>query len=892
MRTKHIFTAMVLPALFAACTADEFVENGGNVNLADRALLDPFTITLESDGADTRFAWDEEAAAGVGNWTWESTDAFSAFLVNDGTGKPETWTPTNNLLTNYIYKSEDGVSYTTTSALVEGLYWYYAPARTSEGVGSTKMMTFDLATAQSEDYWKSEDAQMFITGLYKLVAGDKVENLPLVLTNYYARAVFPLTNNTDGAIEIKQIVLENENGTFEVKGNIATANLKDYMYAFDEAGELVSTRNLDKDTENDETNAELRNRLAEADLVSNDDDLVTTSVLVLNLDEGVVLEKGASKTFTMLVPRTNKNTTCSIRIITDKGMAEIESTDNSNYAKNVQFKHNGVMPMFGLASDKSFKAYSIEKLTETENMYYVGSYDDMIALINTVNGKFSVYNMGDWKVDADMADALENSDSYVSFLQPITIKDEENEVKLTKVSFGETNDEGNVVTMNTVTVAKGTKVSFNATEKSSATVKNAVVGVLNIEEGAEVVLNSGDFKDADIKNAGTLTVNDGAEFPYASTTKNPEHVIASTGVLKIVGNNGVAVEINGGSLEYAAKDATAAGAVTYTTDFKRLSLPDADDLKENESDVTVTVGKNVTLNVKGSRVANVYEDPTTKVVYRTNIVNNGTLSVSGTLTANGDLTNNGIINGNGKLTINGTATNAADAEIAVKSTTGKNAKVTNSGEMSNITNNGAITTAAQSRTNITDGEGVINNTAKAYVGGTLTNQKITYEITTAMNAKALNDLNMTNLASTYKINALVVKSALNIDSEDFKGGIPAEIGTIDFETGSSVYVNAEAGTTGLTIAHANVNINGNVTFGGFDKTKSNYVFTDVTKSSVITVAKNCTLTIKNCKVTGNITNVLQFKMAEPEEGDPEETEAGKVVKEDNAEVKNCNGLDN
>ena len=885
MRTKHIFTAMVLPALFAACTADEFVENGGNVNLADRALLDPFTITLESDGADTRFAWDEEAAAGVGNWTWESTDAFSAFLVNDGTGKPETWTPTNNLLTNYIYKSEDGVSYTTTSALVEGLYWYYAPARTSEGVGSTKMMTFDLATAQSEDYWKSEDAQMFITGLYKLVAGDKVENLPLVLTNYYARAVFPLTNNTDGAIEIKQIVLENENGTFEVKGNIATANLKDYMYAFDEAGELVSTRNLDEDTKNDETNTELRNRLAEADLVSDDDDLVTTSVLVLNLDEGVVLEKGASKTFTMLVPRTNKNTTCSIRIITDKGMAEIESTDNSNYAKNVQFKHNGVMPMFGLASDKSFKAYSIEKLTETENMYYVGSYDDMIALINTVNGKFSVYNMGDWKVNADMADALENSDSYVSFLQPITIEDEKNEVKLTKVSFGETDDKGVVKTKNTVTVAKGTKVSFNATEKSSATVKNAVVGVLNIEEGAEVVLNSGDFNNADIKNAGTLTVNDGAEFPYASTTKNPEHVIASTGILKIVGNNGVAVEINGGSLEYAAKNATAAGAVTYTTDFKRLSLPDADDLKENESDVTVTVGKNVTLNVKGSRVANVYEDPTTKVVYRTNIVNNGTLSVSGTLTANGDLTNNGIINGNGKLTINGTATNAADAEIAVKSATGKNAKVTNSGEMSNITNNGAITTAAQSRTNITDGEGVINNTAKAYVGGTLTNQKITYEITTAMNAKALNDLNMTNLASTYKINALVVKSALTIDEN-----VTIGLGTIDFETGSSVYVAAEA-ETGLTITQAEVNINGNVTFGGFDKTKSNYVFTNGSASSVITVAKNCTLTIKNCKVKGNSTNKLQFEMTEPEEGDPEGTKAGTVVVEDNAETENCEGLE-
>ena len=107
MRTKHILTAMVLPALFAACTADEFTENGSNVNLADRSLLAPITFTV-GNGADTRFAWDDEAAGGVGNWTWESTDAFSAFLVDNGVSDPDAWEPTDNLLTNYIYKSTDG----------------------------------------------------------------------------------------------------------------------------------------------------------------------------------------------------------------------------------------------------------------------------------------------------------------------------------------------------------------------------------------------------------------------------------------------------------------------------------------------------------------------------------------------------------------------------------------------------------------------------------------------------------------------------------------------------------------------------------------------------------------------------------------------------------------
>ena len=868
---------MVLPALFAACTADEFVENGSSVSLEGRELLKSFPISVEGAGVDTRFAWNEEAAGGIGNWAWENTDKFSAFLVNNNEGKkPEEWQATDHLLTNYIYTSEDGASYTTTSAMVEGLYWFYAPARTSQGVGSSSLMSFDLATAQDADYWKSDAAKVFITPLYRLVAGNEPNNLALNLMNYYSRAVFPLTNNTDKTVTIRQIVLESSN-PLVVKGEISVEAIKNYMYAFNEAGELVSVNNLDKVTTNDETNAKLRERLAEADLVKDNDKKVETNVLVLNLGDGVAITKGATESFTMLVPRTNKNTTCTVKIITDQGVVEVNATDQSNYARNVQFKHNGVMPMFGLASDNSFKAYSIEeeKFTDLGDARYVGSYDEMIALINTVNGAFSVYNMGDWKVDAAMADALSKSDSYVRFLQPITIEDTK-EVKLTKVSFGRLADATVTPKVdeleNTVTIAKGTKVSFDAADRNDT--KNLIVGTMNIEEGAEVVLNDGDFYKAEINNAGTLTVNAGAKAEENSDRTE----VASTGTLKLVGNSDVKVDLNGGNLEYAAA-LDAAGkpvAINYAAGAAFLELPETADL--TEGDVNITVGVGTTLKVNGNRVANTNTLADGKTTYSVNFVNNGTLSVntSAKLTLNGDLTNNGNVSGK-ELIINSTASNGEDAEINMTTLTiSEGATVANSGTIigTTVTNVGTITTVKGSRTTVTGGDGTINNTALAYVSAAgAGDQKIAYEIASAMNVEALGKLNLETLNSTYNVNKLIVKSALTIDDSYT---IPSAIATIDFENGSSINVDPDL-TPGFVIESTNININGNVTFAGFEKSKSTYTLGTTSAAATITIAKNSVLSIEYCKVAGNTGQNVTFKSEEPVETDPQGTVRGQVV---------------
>lgn len=838
MKTRHILTAMVLPAFMAACTADDFVENN-SINLGGRAELAPISFTVDGD-ADTRFIFDE---AGNGNWKWESAkDAFSAFLV-ESSGTPE-----DKLYTNYIYKSADGSKYETTSKMVEGIYWFYAPA--DENKNTRDLLPFKLQTSQSADYYKSDDAKVFFTGLYKLTKDDNAQNINLSLMNYYSRAVFPLTNNTDAAVNIKQIILKGS-GVFQVEGAISTAKLADYMYGFTKDGEMVSIKNLDKNADNDETIAELKARLQKADLAGAPTDGVikTSPALVLNLGEGVSIAKGATESFTMLVPRTGAGVSCEITIITDKGMIEITDNDKSNYAKNVQFKHNGIMPMFGLQNSGAFKSYSLEKekFTDIGDAYYVSSYDDMIALINTVNGDIEAYNFGDWSVDAAMAAAIAKSDAYVKFQQPIEIADAKNEIALTKVEF-----------TGGATVAKGTKVDFKAAIAGVGV--NSVEESLTIAEGATATLSAVTFgSGATITNKGTLKVAEGA------TVTDIE--ITSTGALTLEDNTGAVIKLNGGSLNYAT--AKTEGYPEYATEDK-LILPDAATLSNN---ITITVAKNVTLNVDADLTAAINEAG--DVTYKTDIVNNGIIEVaaSQTLTANGGLTNNGTIEtltGATGFVIGGTATNAANAIIkGVATTINSGATLTNNGEIlgTTVANNGKIVTAGSSRTTVTAGEGVVDNTAMCYVavnGGT---QAVTYEVTEALNSEAYGKL-AANFGM-YKINKLIFKNKLTVDADtDIAVGITA----VEFAAGSSIDVK---GTNTLDFKGVTAaTISANTTFGGFDAASSNINFT---KAVSVTVKKNCTLTINYVTVKNTAVSSTTFVSEDKEESDPATTKRGKVV---------------
>lgn len=814
MKTKHILTAMVLPAMLAACTADEIVENN-NVNLDGVAKLNPITFTV-GENADSRLLWDE---TGLGKWAWGAEDdSFSAFLVNAGTGNPVL----DKLLTNYVYTSEDGYAYTTTSVMNEGTYWFYAPGNQDRG---NDLISFKLPTAQGVDYYKSDEAQVFFTPLYQLAKDDAPENLGLELTSWYGRAVFPIKNQLSAgqSVNVKQIVLSlTGDDKWIVSGEISPVKLNEnnLKYAFVD-GEKTPILNTDNDATNNETLATLKSRLQKAYDVAVK--TKTAKTLVLDLGSGIELANGQSYDFTMLVPATKAGVKCDVTIVTDKGIKTIASYNTSNYTQTgVQFKHNGLMPMFGLqnANTNQFKYYNLKGFDGGySNVRFISTYEDMMNVINTVNGDIDVYNIGDWAIDAYMANAIENSDADITFVQPINVTDESTKVTLTKVQFTEG-----------LTVTEGTKVKFGA-----YTTADKIV----VEEGAEAELNNV-YKEpeydvnhdivgyigVDVENAGSLTINSTAT--VAS--------VKSSGTLTL-DNNNPSVEITAGTLNYNNSVAN----TTYKYDANNLTISRADD---KNVDINIAAG----VELKGNKaIQATSKKHTDGVTYYTTITNNGkiNLGVAGgcDVTIDGKLVNNGTITGNlTALKINGSAENAGTIDGVTDINSG--ATLENTGILMSTTrvkNNGTITAKEGSTTKVSQGSGVIDNSEYALVQAN-ENQTVKFVFEEDCDTEDLEALD----AKKYAINKVVFEGKLSLNKNwENIAKVLVDVDVLEFTTGSSLYVNLPT-TDALKVNVDKIIISDNVIFSGFE----GYAKIEMQKAYTLHVCKNKTLTINNVVITG------------------------------------------
>lgn len=98
MKTRHILTAIALPALLAACTQDELVEVTGQQNYSDVPMVEAtFTATKGDDVATrmaTKFGWEEGDRIGLG-WIgatqteWDAAQVIydnPLFCINPKTG--------------------------------------------------------------------------------------------------------------------------------------------------------------------------------------------------------------------------------------------------------------------------------------------------------------------------------------------------------------------------------------------------------------------------------------------------------------------------------------------------------------------------------------------------------------------------------------------------------------------------------------------------------------------------------------------------------------------------------------------------------------------------------------------------------------------------------------
>lgn len=180
MRTKHLLTAIMLPALFAACTNDDFqtIEQGAQ-GTEGRKMVDNVTLNVTTS-ADTRLAYEN------GEYKFKEGDEIGACLMDevnmtnyqDQANHPmwhEWFTLTDYIHTNYKFTRDGKGNWTTGAKMTEGNYFFVMPYNANYGYRSTYKFDASSQTLEGTDnasLLKAYADNNHFVGYGKVVAGD------------------------------------------------------------------------------------------------------------------------------------------------------------------------------------------------------------------------------------------------------------------------------------------------------------------------------------------------------------------------------------------------------------------------------------------------------------------------------------------------------------------------------------------------------------------------------------------------------------------------------------------------------------------------------------------------------------------------------------------------
>lgn len=675
MRTKHVLMAMALPALFAACTSDEFMEQPAQGNLDGRAVLGNLQVNV-ADDATTRFAWENL------KWSFEDGDQFGAAVTDPTTLGTVVNT---HMLGNYIF-SKNGGSYTTTSQMVAGTYMFYSYNQPESFVtkNNRDLIKFDLTT-QTADLNDPEkvvsENQLFISPLYFIEAenttAENTIELPLRFIPYWSTAAFRIKNSTGADFSISQIVL---NGTFNAKGEIDPTEIEKakLYYSVPEGGDAYELTALNPDgTKTDAQVEELYEAAYMNASFAKTATLETANSLVLNCND-YVLGNGEEVVAYMQVPAGKQtNMTASIIVRVDGVSKEIEVTESktegnptgtftiaSTGINTVSFNRNATRAVFGVNSDKTLKVLDVKK----ENLqdaggFYVDSNAELINVLDSERGDIKIYNTGDVKVNDQVIELL---NSYyageVTFANPIDIavEDEEGLTLESEVVFN------GAVTVESGIVGLGADVSVSGTNVP-----------VTVKEGSKLVLAG-----ANVANAKVIV--EGGELQLATANIKVNEIDVNSGTLNITANQTI------GSTGIASLGMTADDKKTTTLNIAGTNLPNGK--------VTLTVSDS--WNMRATKaIINQYAK----------------INATAALGIYSDVENNGEISGTSSVAV----------------TLDEDATITNYGTLKEITNNGLIKmmdywTSNLTLNNSTAGTGLIDNTIGKDLGTTTGNTVYSY----------------------------------------------------------------------------------------------------------------------------------------------------------------------
>lgn len=658
MKTKHFLTALAIPALLAACSAEDDFTLNNSQNLAGRKLINA-NLTFDFDGdADTRLAIGESAI------TLTEKDKVAAALIDRvKTGDSESgdvngYMITTGIATNHPFsKSETG--WNTPTQLVEGNYLFYYQYNAGLAGGRETAVPYNIGKVQNAfdkeaptTFVGTQAVQDNAMGIgYAFLEAEEGVTPSAVKVNMYNLFAFLKFNiKTDKTgLEVQQILVKRggNNAKFALSGKIANEKV---------AAAGSTTADGGTVSETNPKNAGV--------LIKKNDKKYTAdfSVGTPTADEDYIIlslpdlaATATAQSAYMVIPAANyvngqadaeDSPEFIVDVYTNQGVysrdVELSSvgTDKKNYSELTMGTVQAIsLDITGklVAADKYFVGSaeqwgkvleSLPEATEDNGTLNIELLNDVeltkadIDLIQSTNAKGYEINITGSKMVLSESCAL--SDMTVA---SVSVKAGAT-VDLNKNLSIDALTNAGTVNINAVSGTGNTVAAVADLTNGSAAAKadNSAV-VLNIKEDCTITTLTNNAGETTAKNA-TVNVEEGKTLTVKGTNKGTienDGMIIANGVLT---NSGSKAIINNNGTGILSNDASVSGSAVENADGANINAAaGSETIVKGNAGSTITYKDGATVSVNGTdkgKIAYVvtaeYLVPTENVEYNTIVV--------------------------------------------------------------------------------------------------------------------------------------------------------------------------------------------------------------------------------------------------------------------------------
>lgn len=737
MKTKLLFSTLLLGGIMASCSNEEFVKEQ-----TPSTSLPTVNVTVgASFGTDpvTRQAYGDDLSDW--NYYWTSSDMLGACLP--GTS--------NNILTNTWFSSDvkDGelvkeAVFTTSAALVTGKYLFYAPYKADMLSGTISTALPEVQVQEGTSRKHLMDNNLFITAMLNIKNDEGAQfvkdaeiDLPLTFKSIYHTLDMQIgiESSTPSAITVEKIVVTPLNSGSSVVQTNNGANLD--FSAIESAGsgaglvEINADAVADPDALQDDVKTAL-DKIMETNTIEADGTPANNSY-TLRLKDGYTYASAEDvcRAF-MLIPSCTANK-LKVEVYTNEGIyTETINLDGNNGATAKTFNRNGVTSIakslkirhgldnanvvaqseFTIATVEDWNdacAYVREHFSQFANnnnwtnptftlakSIEIDSYPTDFKFTLAANSAVNLtvakdFNLSKTTLSGDNVTFIVKEGTTLTFDEEVANASTNlkitnygtivNNIKPTTASPSLNLTFASLVNGDNVKDGKVGTINNNGVIAAAAAnaLKNNLKGVINNAAGAKITASAADA----IVNTGTIDLqgeNSELSVGAGNAVKN-DGTIKVAAKAKISGSNGVVKNSDGGTIEIA--DVNNYTIVTTPTDQTvKVEVASLADFKKAYGKTEIT---NITVTDAITTDAAVTATGKTVTVKGDLTLGNAAFTVK-ELVVDGDVTvavKSGVpaATVTGDLTVNAGAKLTVNKEISFNATSSNSAKATILGDM-------------------------------------------------------------------------------------------------------------------------------------------------------------------------------------------------------------------